>query len=66
MVKVCEKDFMEAVVLHGCTFCMSLLSILLETYLHVRVSSCSTYSRITSNILKLYVTGCYQFKLRMK
>ena len=30
----------EAVVVHGCTFCMSLPNILLEAYLHLKVSSC--------------------------
>ena len=38
----------EAVVLHGLTFCMSLPNTLLEANLHLKVSSCCTYSCITS------------------
>ena len=35
-------------VLRGYTFCMSLSNILLEAYIHLKVSSCCTYSCITS------------------
>ena len=67
LIKLSDDESMperhEAVVLHGCTFCMSLQNNLLEANLHLKMSSCCTYSCITSShtlivhhwVLQIYV-----------